>query len=158
MNALESRLLETENALFHVLQQCRADQWTQNGSVSIPRVLSAAQSSKREYLAQWERFPLDSTDSLRRWAHEKSAGSSPQVTGDQPAPAPILHRFPTDRSHDHGENLTPSSASGQNAHVATLDSFGLDATTSMADPANHRPLQCVDRVQDVLRQRPSLYF
>ncbi|KAH7001224.1 hypothetical protein EDB80DRAFT_721771 [Ilyonectria destructans] len=75
INRLEARLVETEDALYRVLQ------FIDQRSVDEPNSLHHSRQSKADRIKEWDNLPLQSMDEVHQW-YQQRIGATPSSAGD----------------------------------------------------------------------------
>lgn len=152
INRLESRLAETEEALFRVLQLAETPS-TANSLAPLP----PSHQSRPERINEWDRLPLQTLDDIKRWYQLKSGSSWLGESGFMQS------------SHD-----TPSSGLGSDLDPLTSQTRQADEgeppTQLRATPrtlGRIRPLEgltptivspTAGRAKELGKSMPDLYF
>ncbi|KAH7155817.1 hypothetical protein B0J13DRAFT_546416 [Dactylonectria estremocensis] len=163
INRLEARLLETEDALFRVLQSVGQH------PVDETSPLHHSRQSKADRIKEWDNLPLQSIEDINNWYQQRN-GASPSSAGDSlidnpppqlstawpprapsqitvpvPAPAPITE-MPEVVAHTNEllKSVQPASAS----NGASMLEESWEVTPQLSD----------SKAKDLGLKHPDLYF
>jgi hypothetical protein len=157
INRLESRLLETEDALHRLLLYVDRGTFTDSGDVQPP------EQSKAHRIREWDEFPLRSMAEIRKW-HEQRPGPTARIIGSSlieslPEPGsageysgpdlPVEDGSPQDVAQDRASQ---SEISGPSADMTTATNIGIDGSWEVSTQSSR------GKAKDLMKQRPNLYF
>ncbi|KAK1970218.1 hypothetical protein LY78DRAFT_677888 [Colletotrichum sublineola] len=167
LNKLETRLAETEAALFRVLSG--AMDRPGSGSASSPALIHQAawtpRQNKVDRVKEWEALPLQTTDEIQAWFRSKAAehrdpvpelpDASPQslvLSVSEPMLAPHSVKDPDSASVPAQRPLLNEISDG------VIEPRFRSMTPISTSPANRMPSDSVSKAKELSKSQRNLYF
>ncbi|KAK1593405.1 uncharacterized protein LY79DRAFT_589759 [Colletotrichum navitas] len=161
LNKLETRLAETEAALFRALSGVLHS--LGSGSASSPALLPQAawtpRQNKVDRVKEWEHFPLQTPDEIQAWFRSKAAGQSDPVPEPLDASPQSLVSSASDPMLAPHPVRDPDSMPAQRPLSDAVIEPRLRSMTPIATtPVNGVPSDSVSKAEELSKSQRNLYF